>query len=102
MKKDIITITGLTSEDGSVLTAGAHIAVEMEIRSNFNGYAARAVVYRNKQIFENGYAPVRIKDFEEELVIETTDDFTVSSVYTEMVNFINNQYDSPVCEIVNQ
>ena len=100
MKKDIITITGLTAEDGSVVTAGAHMVLEIEFPVQFNGYLSRIYVYRNKQIFENGYAPIRIMDLEEEMVVETTEDVAISTIHSEMVAFINDQFDQPVCEIV--
>lgn len=101
MKKDIITLTGLTAEDGSIVTSGAHIALEIEIPISFDGYQARIKVFRNKQIFENGYQPVRILNMEDELRKETTEDILTSSIYDDVVTFINGQYENPVCEIVN-
>jgi len=101
MKKDIVTLTGLTAVDGSVVSAGAHISLEIEFPSLFDGYVARVSFFRNKQIFENGYEPVRIKDFEDEFRKLSTEDVNVSTIYTETVAFINDQFDSPICEIVN-
>ena len=102
MKKDIITLTGLTAEDGSIVASGAHIALEIEFPMNFQGYYARINVFRSKEIFENGYQPVRILNIEDELMKETTEDILMSSIYDDVVIFINEQFDNPVCEIVNE
>lgn len=101
MKKDIITILNLTAEDGSVVTAGAYIAIEIEFPIHYGGYVSRAQVYRNKEVFENGYMPVRIMDFEDEWRKETTEDINILTIYDETVAFINEQFENPVCEIVN-
>ena len=101
MKKDIITITGLTTVDGSVLTVGAHIALEIEFPIQFDGYNVNIRFFRNKQIYENGYESLRILNFEDNYSKINTEDITVSEIYSEAVNYINGQFDSPVCEIVN-
>ena len=101
MKKDIITLTGLTAEDGSIVASGAHIALEIEIPMNFQGYHARINVFRSKEIFENGYQPVRLLNLEDEFSKETTEDILTSSIYNEAIIFINGQFENPVCEIVN-
>jgi len=102
MTVDIITTSGLTGRDGSVIAAGAVIKFETEFPIGFSGFVSRLRVYRSKAIYENGYSNVSLKDFDNEIREDLGEEFfnlTPLILYNKVVENINNQYGATVCEV---
>ena len=59
-KIDIISLTGLTAVDGSVVTSGATIKFGSVFYSGSNQVKITPLVYRSRELFEMGYSSVRV------------------------------------------
>lgn len=102
-KVDIFTITGLTLTDGSILDTGAVLKIATEFPIGFDGFRFTIDPYRSLGIFKAGYAPVQIMDFIESGEFDLGNDFgsvNMIIVYNLVAQFINDQYDNDVCEVV--
>ena len=99
---DIITLTGLTATDGSIIDAGAVIKFETEFPIGFAGFYARIKVYRNRTIFEAGYDGIYLHGIKDELIEDMGIEFfnlTPTILYTKVAEFINAEYGATVCEV---
>jgi len=57
-KIDLITLSGLTASDGSIIASGATIKFDSEFRASSTDIIIRPKLYRNRELFEGGYEPV--------------------------------------------
>jgi hypothetical protein len=99
---DIITLTGLTAVDGSILDTGAIIKFETEFPIGFAGFHARIKAYRNRAIFEAGYDGIYLHGIKDELIEDMGVEFfnlTPTLLYTKVAEYINNHYEAIVCEV---
>ena len=60
IKIDIISLTGLTAVDGSVVASGATMRFESVFYNGSNLINIRLKVYRSRELFEAGYENVRV------------------------------------------
>jgi len=59
-KIDIITLSGLTAGDGSILASGATVKFDSEFTAASTDIRITLRVYRNREVFENGFDNVPI------------------------------------------
>ena len=59
-KIDIITLSGITASDGSIVANGATVKFSSEFLPASTDIIIRPAVYRNRELFEAGYQPVSI------------------------------------------
>lgn len=99
---DIVTLTGLTATDGSVISAGAIIKFETEFPLRYSGYVAKMWVFRNKAIYDAGYDGVLIHGIEQEFIEDLGAEFfdlTPTMLYTKVAEHVNNHFNATVCEV---
>lgn len=101
-KIDIITLTGLTLADGSILDAGAVMKFTTEFPIGLDGYRFDISPYRSIEIYKAGYKPVEIMDFNiaGEILVDNMVDVNIMGIYHSVNNFINSQYPNAVSEVV--
>lgn len=61
-KIDLITLSALTSSDGSIIASGATVKFSSEFMVGNTNIIIRPVIYRNRELFEDGYSPVGISE----------------------------------------
>jgi len=54
-KIDIITLSGLTASDGSVVASGATVKFNSEFQAASTDILIKPQIYRNREMFELGY-----------------------------------------------
>ena len=99
---DIITLTGLTANDGSMISAGAIIKFNTEFPIGFAGFRSRIRVYRNAETYDNGYGYVMLHGIESEIIEDLGAEFfdlTPTILYTKVAEYINSHYGATVCEV---
>lgn len=88
-KIDIISLSGLTAEDGSVVASGATIKFETIFFIGTSNIEIRPRVFRSRELFELGYKPIKVLELPTDFVLEISDDeyytITPQRVY-ELVN----------------
>ena len=62
MKINIITLTGLTASDGSVIASGATMKFDSEFLAASTNIKITPRLYRNKELFETGYDSIQIPE----------------------------------------
>ena len=61
-KIDIITLSGLTAGDGSVIASGATVKFDSEFSAASTDIRIMLQVYRNREVFEMGFSSVQIPE----------------------------------------
>ena len=61
-KIDIITLSGITASDGSVIASGATVKFDSEFYAASTDIRIMLKVYRNRELFELGYGGVQIPE----------------------------------------
>jgi hypothetical protein len=98
----IITTTGLTTVDGSILEAGAVVKFECVFPIKFKGYIARISFFRSQESFEEGFKGVQLKDFNSEHIENLGEqllEVDLPMIYNKVAGYINAQFNAPVCEV---
>lgn len=92
-KIDIISLTGLTSVDGSIIASGATIKFETIFESGSNVVKFLLKIYRNRELFESGYSDIKTKELPNNFNIEIPDDvyyqITPLQIYETVKDFLN-------------
>ena len=57
---DIISLTGLTAIDGSLVSSGATIKFETLFLVGVNDVEIRLKIYRSRELFENGFQTIQV------------------------------------------
>ena len=99
---DIVTLTGLTAEDGSIVDAGAIIKFNTEFPIGFAGFQSMIRVYRSIETYNNGYDHVKLHGIDPETIQDLGEDFfnlTPTVLYTKVAEYINAYYEATVCEV---
>ena len=74
IKIDIISLTGLTATDGSIVTSGATIRFDTSFFNGTNRINIRPLVYRNRQLFDGGYRNIKVFEIPSDFEIEIPDE----------------------------
>ena len=69
-KIDIITLTGFTASDGSILASGATVKFSSEFMIGNTRIIVRPKAWRNRTLFEDGYDFVETREIPQEMVLE--------------------------------
>ena len=102
-KIDIITLTGLTANDGSEIASGATVKFSSEFRVGRTRVMVRPEIYRNRELFEAGYRQIISDDIPNEFQISYDEaDFyvlTPQQLYTDVCEYLNNLFGNTCFEI---
>jgi len=94
-KIDIITTSGLTAGDGSILESGATIKFGSEFMAASTDIKIKPMVYRNRELFDAGYQNVPIPeeiipyDFVLSIPEEEFYVLTPAALYQEVCDYLN-------------
>lgn len=100
---DIITLTGLTTVDGSEIPAGGIIKIETVFPIGFAGFRSRVVIFRDSATFESGFEGILLYGITyDEFVVDMGAEFfdiTPTILYTKVSEELNAFYGGIVCEV---
>ena len=102
-KIDIITLTGLTGTDGSVIASGATIKFSSEFMTRNTQIIVRPQVWRNRTLFESGYDSIKAREIPEEMVLEVLEEdyyvLTPTLLYEMVKDELNASYGANVFDV---
>lgn len=100
---DIITLTGLTAVDGSIVASGATVKFEAIFFIGSNIVEIRPRVFRNREIFEQGFEYVKTKELMTDFRLNVPDEeyytITPQILYTKVKDTLNAYLNANVFEI---
>jgi len=93
-KIDILTLTGLTAADGSVIASGATIKFASEFMVANTDIIIRPKVYRNRELFDMGYVNVETNDIPFDFILKLPEEeyytLTPTFLYEKVRDYLNN------------
>ena len=102
-KIDIISLTGLTATDGSVIASGATIKFSTEFQIGTTRIMIRPKVFRNRELFEQGYSFIDTTEIPDEfqLVVAEEDYYTITPqiLYGLVKDYLNNLFGEDMFEV---
>jgi hypothetical protein len=103
-KIDIITLTGFTASDGSILASGATVKFSSEFMIGNTKIIVRPKAWRNRDLFEQGYNFVDSKEIPQELVLEVPEEdyyvLTPTALYEIVKDELNAYFGDTLFEVV--
>lgn len=94
-KIDIITLSGITASDGSVVASGATIKFDSEFLAATTDIKITPKLYRNRELFDAGYNNVILPediipyDFILQIPIEEYYVLTPATLYQKVCDYLN-------------
>ena len=73
-KIDIITLTGFTGSDGSVIASGATVKFSSEFMIGNTRIIVRPKVWRNRTLFEAGYNSIETREIPTEMILDVPEE----------------------------
>jgi len=102
-KIDIITLTGFTATDGSIIASGATVKFGSEFMVGTTIIKIKPVMYRNRELFEQGFTDVKTDELLEEFYLDLPEEeyyvLTPSKLYEEVCNYLNSWIGADVFEV---
>ena len=101
-KIDILTLTGLTAGDGSIIASGATIKFDSDFTSSTTDIKITPKVYRNREVFEMGYwsTPVMEDVIPYDFMLSIPEEeyyvLTPMKLYDEVCEYLNNWFGADV------
>ena len=92
-KIDILTLTGFTATDGSIIASGATIKFTSEFQVANTNIIIRPKVYRNRELFDLGYSNVETDDILYEFILTLPEEeyyvLTPTILYQKVCDYLN-------------
>jgi hypothetical protein len=102
-KIDIITLTGLTASDGSMILSGATLKFNSEFFAQSNDIMIRPKIYRSRELFDLGFNQVYTDVIPDnfKLSLEDVDFYTLTPaiLYEKVRDYLNVLMGAQVFEI---
>lgn len=102
-KIDIITLTGFTATDGSLIASGATVKFNSEFSAKSNNIMIRPKVYRNRELFDLGFDEVQTNKILNEFILKLPDEefysLTPTILYQKVCDYLNTWYGADVFKI---
>lgn len=102
-KIDLITLTGLTATDGSLIASGAIVKFETLFFIGTTTIEIRPRVFRTRELFESGFDYVKTielpTDFKLNVPEEEYYTITPEKVYEKVRDYLNDLFGADVFEI---
>ncbi len=105
VKIDLITLSGITAGDGSVIASGATVKFSSEFQAASTDIMIKPMVYRNRELFDAGYdaipIPEKIIPYDFVLTIPEEEFYvlTPAILYQEVCDYLNNLFGFKMFEI---
>ena len=102
-KIDIITLTGFTAIDGSLVASGATIKFETVFHVGTTQIEIRLKIYRNRELFEAGYQNIRVVELPDDFMLAVPEEeyyvLTPMILYEKVRDYLNSLFGEEVFEI---
>ena len=102
-KIDIITLTGFTATDGSIIASGATVKFGSEFMVGNTTIRVKPVVFRNRELFEAGYKNVETNDILQEFFLNLPEEeyyvLTPQIMYNHVCDYLNTWIGVDVFEV---
>jgi hypothetical protein len=102
-KIDILTLTGFTATDGSIIASGATIKFNSEFNVRSTNIMIRPKVYRNRELFDLGYDEVKTNEIPNEFILAVPENefytLTPAILYQKVCDYLNDWYGTDVFEV---
>lgn len=104
-KIDIITLSGLTATDGSIIASGATVKFGSEFMAATTDIIIRPVVYRNRELFDAGYlnVPVPEETIPYDFILQIPEEeyyvLTPTILYGHVCDYLNTLFDTDMFEV---
>jgi len=102
-KIDLITLTGFTATDGSLIASGATVKFNSEFFAQNNDVLIRPKVYRSRELFDMGFKEVYTDDIPNHFTLTLTEEdlytLTPAVLYEKVRDYLNNLFGEDVFEI---
>ena len=103
-KIDIITLTGLTATDGSLIASGATVKFSSEFGIGTTAIMVRPKVFRTRELFEAGYASINTSEIPKEILINLPEEeyyvLTPAALYEIVKDELNVMAGEIIFEVV--
>jgi len=103
-KIDILTLTGFTASDGSVIASGATVKFGSEFQIGTTSIIIRPKVFRTRELFEAGYMPIDIQEIPRDfrLSVPEADYYVITPqiLYGLVCDYLNTLFGEIVFEVV--
>ena len=99
-KIDIITLTGFTASDGSVLASGATVKFSSEFMVGNTDIIVRPKAWRSRELFEDGYDSVPTKEIPNELYLQVPEEEYYVLTPTLLYEYVKDELNSELGEVV--
>ena len=102
-KIDLMTLTGFTAVDGSIIESGATVKFDSEFQARSNNVMIRPKIFRSRQLFEADFEHVWAVEIPREFVIMLTEQdlytLTPAVLYEKVRDRLNNLFGETFFEI---
>lgn len=68
-KIDLMLVTGLTANDGSIIASGATLKFNSEFYAGTTDINIKLKLYRNRELFESGFTNVECFEFPHDIIV---------------------------------
>jgi hypothetical protein len=103
-KIDLITLTGFTAVDGTIIASGATIKFSTEFNIRTTNVMVRPKIYRSRELFDLGYDEVKSKEFLSEFILQIPEvefnTLTPVILYEKVRDYLNTRYGATIFEII--
>jgi hypothetical protein len=102
-KIDILTLTGLTAADGSIIASGATIKFASEFMVANTDIIIRPKLYRNRELFDMGFKSVDTNDLPFDFILQLPEEeyytLTPAILYQKVCDYLNNLFGGQAFEV---
>jgi len=105
-KIDLITLTGLTASDGSIIASGATIKFESVFKIGTTVVKAYPKIWRNREVFEMGFSSIGVtyETLPDDITLTniTEEEFYVLTpqvLYEKVRDWLNDYYGADIIEL---
>jgi len=102
-KIDIITLTGFTATDGSIIASGATVKFSSEFMVGNTIIKIKPIMYRNRELFEAGYERVSTTELIQEFYLNLPEEeyyvLTPTILYQKVCDYLNGLFGGDVFEV---
>lgn len=103
MKIDILTLTGFTATDGSIISSGATIKFTSEFQVANTDIIIKPKVFRNRELFDAGYSNIGTNEILEQFILQLSEEdyyvLTPTILYEFVCDYLNNWIGCDVFEV---
>jgi len=105
-KIDLITLSGLTASDGSIIASGATIKFRTEFAIGVTNVRVFPQIWRNRELFDTGFTSIQVTNetLPDDILIEGLTDeqfynLTPATIYGMVRDWLNAYYGEDIIEV---